>query len=365
MGKLICTKCHQEYSLNEPIWKCSCGGLLNIEFNNMFDIKALKYRQPTMWRYKEALPIENKENIVSLSEGFTPLLETTINNKKLYLKMEHLFNSGSYKDRGASVLISKVKELNIERVIEDSSGNAGSAIASYCARAGIKCDILVPEDTSPAKLVQILRYGAILHKIKGDREATANTALSRADKIYYASHSWNPFFFQGIKTFAYEIWEQLDYTTPETIIIPTGNGTLLIGVYTGFKDLLNHKLIKKLPRIIAVQSEGCCPIYQMWHNKLDELPLIKRKHSIAEGISIAKPVRANQIIQILKETNGNVLIVSDREIIEALSEISKKGFYIEPTSASVIAAIKKLYDLTEEIVVAPLTGHGLKSTEKY
>ncbi|MEM9982561.1 MAG: pyridoxal-phosphate dependent enzyme, partial [Bacteroidota bacterium] len=157
-------------------------------------------------------------------------------NFKIHLKLDFLFPTGSYKDRGASVMISKVKELGIDKVVQDSSGNAGASVAAYCAKAGIACDIYAPKCTSQAKLTQIKMYGATLHLIDGTREDTAQAALEAAQKSYYASHCWNPYFFQGTKTFAFEIAEQMGWKAPDTVILPAGNGTLLIGAYIGFRE---------------------------------------------------------------------------------------------------------------------------------
>jgi threonine synthase len=364
MNRLICKRCGSAYLLDDSRWKCDCGSFLDIKFDFSFDIKKIQNRKSTMWRYREAIPVIKEENIISFHEGFTPLCELAIDGRKPLIKFEQLFPTGSFKDRGASVLMSKVKELGVTKVVEDSSGNAGCAIAAYAAKAGIECDIFVPEKTSPGKLAQIQMYGAHVRKIPGSREDTAHATLEAAKYSFYASHSWNPFFFQGTKTFAFEIWEQFNFTVPDTLIIPTGHGTLFIGAYLGFKDLLNQKLISKLPRLIAVQPEACAPIYKMFNEKLKEVPRIEPKETMAEGIRIAEPLRAKQILDILVETEGEVIIVTDKEIEKSLFEICKNGLYVEPTSAAAIAGFRKYKSAAKEIIVVPLTGHGLKSTEK-
>lgn len=361
---LFCQRCHQKYLLNDNRWKCACGGMLDISFNATFNLEKIKASKPTLWRYREAIPIDNDDNIISFDEGFTPLIDMKINNKRLFIKLDQLFITGTYKDRGASVLISKIKELGIQKIIEDSSGNAGSAIAAYCAKAGIDCNIYVPESTSVAKVTQIENYGAILHKIAGSRKQTADVAAKAAEFSYYASHYRNPFFFQGTKTFAFEIWEQLNFNVPDTVLIPTGNGTLFIGTYLGFKDLLNNNLINKIPKLVAIQSDKCDPIYQMFTQNLNELPSIDQKPILAEGIGITNPLRVKQIIDIIKETSGYVMTVSDDEINKALKDIATQGLFVEPTSASSIAAFNKYNMSKNEIIVLPITGHGLKTTDK-
>lgn len=362
--ELYCQVTGKSYPADDRRWKSESGAPLDLRFRSSLDRQRLITRPPTMWRFREALPIENDENIVSFQEGYTPLLPFQVEGRPILLKQEHLFPTGSFKDRGASVLISRAKELGVERVVEDSSGNAGAAIAAYAAQAGIACDIYVPDNTSPAKLAQIKLYGARLHKIPGSRENTAEAARDMAKDHFYASHVWNPYFFQGTKTFSFEIWEQLGGQAPDTIILPAGHGTLLIGAYLGFKDLLSQGLIDRLPRLVAVQAENCAPLYKMWRDELTAIPKLSSTGTMAEGIAIAEPTRAKQMLEILKETEGEVLVVSEPAIKKALLLACNQGLYIEPTSATVIAAYM-LYPCKEgESVVAPLTGHGLKSTEK-
>lgn len=366
VNQFICTKCQTTYPLDEPRWKCDCGSTLDIEFEAIFDLAKIGQRKPTLWRYREAIPVQNDANIVSLEEGFSPLTEANFDGKLVLIKQDHLFPTGSYKDRGASVLISKVKELGIKEVVEDSSGNAGAAISAYCAKADIDCRIFIPEDTAVAKVTQIQLYGAKLNKIHGNREDTAKAVLKAAERVYYASHSWNPFFFQGTKTFAFEICEQLGWQSPDTVILPVGNGTLLLGAYIGFNELRQAGIIAKIPKIIAVQAENCAPLYQAFQENLTEIPKINKKETVAEGIAIAEPIRGKQIVAAVKQSKGNFIAVSEREIKESLKETCRKGYYIEPTAAATIAGIKKYLPKSNstEVIISVFTGHGLKTTEK-
>ncbi len=366
MSKFVCTECQASYPLEELRWRCDCGGVLDIDFPPVFDLTRINQRKPNMWRYREAIPLKGNAFITSFDEGFTPLTEVMIDGKAIFIKQYQLFPTGSYKDRGASVLISKVKELGIKEVVEDSSGNAGSAIAAYCAQAGIGCHIYAPGNTSAGKLAQIRYYGAELHKIPGTREDTARAALLAAEKIYYASHAWNPFFFQGTKTFAFEISEQLGWKSPDTVILPVGNGTLLLGAGIGFRELLQAGIIDRLPRIIGVQAENCAPLYHAYRENRAEVPPVDPEETLAEGIAIARPVRGRQIIDAVRQTSGEFMVVSEDEIRKALVEICSKGYYIEPTSAAAIAGIKKYLPGSSqgEVIVSAFTGHGLKATEK-
>ncbi len=361
---LRCQSCQKVYSPSEPRWKCSCGGFLTIDFHARFPIKTIKQRKPTLWRYREALPIHQDQAIVSFDEGFTPLIQEEVYGKLVWLKQEYLFPSGSFKDRGASVLVSKIKELGLKNIVEDSSGNAGAAIAAYCAKASITCHIYVPQKTSLNKLLQIQQYGACLHRIQGDRADTADAAWQHAQTTYYASHYWNPYFFQGTKTYVFEIVEQLGWRAPDVLFIPVGNGTLLYGSYLGLKELQQEGIIDRLPRIIGVQAQNCAPLAAAWENNGEIKAIVSLKETIAEGIAIPNPIRAEDILHSVKKTNGDIITVTEEEILDATKSIGKKGYYIEPTSAVSIAALKKLSMKENDCVVLPLTGHGLKTKQK-
>lgn len=361
--RLICRESGENYSGQEPRWRSDSGGLLHLSLTPQLDIALLKTRKPTLWRYREVIPIEKDENIISFEEGFTPLLPLEIGGRKIYCKQDHLFPTGSFKDRGASVLISKVKELGIDRVVQDSSGNAGCAVAAYCARAGIRCDIFVPQSTSPAKVSQIRSYGAKLHLVPGSRQDTAEAAMKAAEKFYYASHCWNPFFHHGTKTIAYEICEQLEWQAPDAVILPVGNGSLLLGAYIGFQELHQMHLIQKIPKLIGVQTRACAPIANAYQKHQKEITPIKTKPTVAEGIAIAAPIRGREILAAVYETNGLMLTVSENQILAAQREMALRGFYLEATAAVAIAGVKKYLPMseTQDLLVTVFTGHGLKS----
>jgi threonine synthase len=358
---LLCQSCQAEYPSSEPRWCCTCGGFLTLDFHARFPVQKIKKRKPTLWRYREAIPIDQDSHIISFDEGFTPLIEEEMFGRKVLVKQDHLFPSGSFKDRGASVLVSKIQELGVKKVVEDSSGNAGAAIAAYCAKASIDCHIYVPGKTSKEKLLQITQYGAHLHKIPGSREETAQAAWEQAQSTYYASHSWNPFFFHGTKTFVFEIVEQLQWKPPDIIVVPVGNGTLLYGSFLGLKELQQEAVIEKIPRIIGVQAKSCAPLATAWRNQGKVRPCRITQHTIAEGIAITHPIRAKDILHAVQETKGDIITVSDKEILEALRYIQRKGYCIEPTSAVALAGFKKVRTRDDEYVILPLTGHGLKT----
>jgi len=364
-SSLRCRSCQKKYPSSEPRWKCHCGGFLTVDFHARFPIKLIRKRKPTLWRYREALPIHQNQSIVSFDEGFTPLTKEEVYGKHVWLKQDFLFPSGSYKDRGASVLVSKMKELGLKNAVEDSSGNAGAAIAAYCAKASITSHIYVPKKTSAGKLLQIQQYGAKLHRVQGNRKDAADAAWQHAQTTYYASHYWNPYFFQGTKTCVFEIVEQLGWTPPDVLIVPVGNGTLLYGSYLGLKELQQEGIIDKLPRIIGIQAKNCAPLAAAWKNNNIIKPVTSSKETIAEGIAISNPTRAEDILHSVRETSGDILTVTENEILNALNYIRKKGYYIEPTSAVTIAGLKKLSIKENDCVVIPLTGNGLKTKPRH
>jgi len=365
MERFYCSGCNRFYPVAPTIWRCECGSFLDLEFKPNFLTKKILKRDSTLWRYREALPILRDENILSMREGFTPLEEMDFNGHRILLKIDYLFPTGSYKDRGATVLISKVKELGLKKVIEDSSGNAGSAIAAYCARAQIECDIYVPQTTSAGKLVQIQAYGADLKRVEGSREKTAQVAMEAASRIYYASHCWNPFFLHGTKTFAFEIWEQMGWKAPDVLVLPVGHGTLFLGAYMGFRELKEAGMVRRIPRLVGVQSASCAPLYQAFKKGWRETRPIEKKETMAEGIAIAEPIRGRQILEALRNSDGEVLTVTEREIEGAMKEMGRRGHFIEPTSAATVAGLKKyLKHIKKDVIVSTLTGMGLKAAGK-
>lgn len=360
---LHCTACDRTYALGDPVWRCACGGLLDAVARTHFDRDALGRRPPTLWRYREAMAVVGEP--VSFDEGMTPLVRAEDRRAEVFYKLDHLFPSGSFKDRGATALITHVRSLGIRRVVEDSSGNAGAAVAAYCARAGIACDIYAPAHASPGKLAQIAACGATLHLIPGTREDVAAAAMDAVQSSYYASHSWNPFFFQGTKTVAFEICEQLGWRSPDALVLPAGNGTLLLGAYLGFTDLKAGGVIGQMPRLIAAQAAGCAPVCEAFRLRMEAPVKVEKRETLAEGIAVAEPVRGRQMLRAVRETGGTVLSISDEETMEALRRAGRAGVYVEPTAAVALAAAERyLGGRQGETVVVVLTGSGLKATEK-
>jgi threonine synthase len=363
MNRLVCTSCDMRYELGDPRWRCDCGGLLDVEFAARLDPAVIAARENTMWRYREAIPIGAGALAVTLGEGFTPLREYAVAGRKVLVKEEYLNPTGSFKDRGASVLASRMREIGIKEAVEDSSGNAGAAVAAYCREAGVRCTVFVPVGVHAEKADRIRHYGADLRKVRGSREDCAREALRAADKTYYAGHSHHPFFLQGTKTFAYEICEQLGWQAPDAVVLPVGNGTLLLGAYIGFRDLLAAGLTRRLPRLIGVQARACAPLYHAFHEahgKAGRVSDLSPGETIADGIAISSPARGSQILAAVRETGGDFFAVDDLEILAALRDVAGKGFQIEPTAAAAIAGLARYLARGEpdSVVVTAFTGNN-------
>jgi threonine synthase len=282
-------------------------------------------------------------------------------------KLEFVSPTGSFKDRGTAVAISRLKELGIADVVGDSSGNAGSSLAAYCAAAGVRCKVYVPRAASKGKLIQMRIYGATVVPIEGPRAAATEAALSAAGSAYYASHVWDPYFLEGTQTAAFEILEQLGGMAPARVVLPVGQGTLLLGLAHGFRRLFAAGRIKHLPELIAVQSDACAPLYEVFRHRLEELPRLPAPRQIlAEGIAAMSPLRWRAVIGAIGESRGNVIRVDDQEIRVALSQLGKYGLFVEPTAATTLGALRQLMAMEHEKIkgttVLMLTGSGLKTS---
>jgi len=346
------------------VWRCSCGGCLNTVPSKACLESDIQHNQHSLWRYEKALPFPISDSLVSFQEGLTPLVKDTWENHEIYLKLDYLMPTGSFKDRGVVMMVNYLKALRVKNVVDDSSGNAGSSLAAYCAKAGIQCDIFVPAKAAKGKLAQIALYGAVLHKISGTRQdvtiAAQQFAEDRKDS-FYASHNWHPLFLEGTKTLAYEVWEQLRYSLPDNIFVPVGTGSSLLGFFKGFEELMLAGVISTIPRIFGFQAENCSPLLDLSH---DFVP----SPTIAEGVAIAHPLRGKEIIDAVDKTGGSISTVTEEEIIAALRQACLKGYFIEPTSAVALAGFEKCLHsglITDDAVnVILLTGSGLKAANE-
>jgi threonine synthase len=265
-------------------------------------------------------------------------------------------------------MLTQIRHLGVSHVVEDSSGNAGAAVAAYAAAAGISASIYVPASAPPAKTAQIALYGAHLVQVPGPRAAATEAVQQEAARSYYASHVWNPFFLEGVKTVAFEIWEQLGQQAPDWVITPVGHGTMLLGLYNGFDYLLRAGMIQRLPRIVGVQAAAVAPLAAALAHQTDHLPEVMARDTLADGIAIARPLRWQQIIRAVRATDGQIVTVAEHEIQRAALAWARRGILMEPTSATALAAYAALSSRQafgrSATVVVPVTGSGVKSAQR-
>ena len=317
-------------------------------------------------------PVHSPESLVSLGEGNTPSIHMPNIGKylgldNLHAKLEFMNPTGSFKDRGTAVLMSMAKENNIAEIVEDSSGNAGASVSAYAARAGIKAHIFAPANAPSAKIQQIQVYEAESHPIEGPREASTSAAIEfyKKNTLTYVSHNLSPYFIEGTKTFAYEVAQQFQNNLPEHIVIPVGNGSLLIGAWKGFNELKKAGVISRIPRLHCIQAQAVMPIVAAFEGKAWSPE--PNNHTIAGGISVGTPPRLQQVLSVLRDSNGIAVAVDDKDITRWHKLLaSSEGIYAEPTSAAAFAGLEVLMEQghikSNETVLVPVTGFGLKDT---
>ena len=324
-----------------------------------------------LWRYAAMLPVLKATPMpVTLGEGWTPLISDQWADRDVYWKMDAWMPTGSYKDRGVSVMVNWFMGQEAETLVDDSSGNAGASLACYAARAGLRSVIYVPERAPEPKKAQIAIYGAELVEVPGPRDLAtraAEAATQHSRDTVYASHAWHPAFLLGQMTCAWEIWEQLGGNVPDWIVSPAGHGGLLLGICRGFQHLIASGITDRMPRIVAVQAEPYTPIYDAFHNQSDTVEAGPRMEQInADGIAISYPVRGNALVETIRQSNGTVVAVSDEDVMTAHHQLAERGIFVEPTSATIALAIEQLVKEfgPQEKVVGIVTGHGLKNPPK-
>ncbi len=308
---------------------------------------------------------------VTLGEGNTPIaslpaIASRMGIKSLDAKLEYLNPTGSFKDRGTAVVLAQAKRHGVLEVVEDSSGNAGASVSAYAGRAGMKAHIFAPSSAPRAKLRQIIAYGGKVHSITGPREAATAAAVeyATAHGFVYASHVLSPYFVEGTKLFAYEIYRQTRGCLPRHIVMPVGNGSLLLGAAKGFSELKRGGHIAEMPRFHAVQAKNVMPIVAAWRGDADPPTL---KNTLAGGIAVGAPARLQEIVTTIKAASGTATDVEEEDIITWRDRLARtEGIYAEPTSAAAFAGLAKLVlqgiIQPDERVLVPITGFGLKDT---
>lgn len=355
------------YPLDKPRWCGDGGAYLNLGDAPGLTRSEIDTSRRSVWRYAKALLVDASD-AVTLGEGWTPLICGKLDGVPVTMKLEFMMPTGSFKDRGMTTLITYLKGRGITSVLEDSSGNAGASLAAYSAAAGIKSRILVPESASYPKIAQMAATGADVVTIKGSRQDVADAALRYSTQMFYASHNWQPFFLEGTKTLAYELWEQLGFKIPDNIVFPVGYGSNVCGCERGFAELKRNGEIDRVPRLFGVQAANCAPYFAAFQAGAEQLVPTEITATVAEGIASSRPTRVREVLRAARNSGGSILAVTEDEIVSALGALARQGLYVEPTSAAAAAGLRQLFKsgviAASETTVLVLTGSGLKASEK-
>jgi threonine synthase len=377
-----CINCQTKYDINEIVYFCpKCGDLLEVKY----DFKEIAKKLETsnwrdvplsVWRYKDFMPIQDISKIVSLNEGGTGLHSCHKLGKQLGLLQLNVKNegenpTGSFKDRGMTMGVSKAAELGAKNVICASTGNTSASLAAYAAKAGMKCTVLIPSGKiAYGKLSQAMIYGAKVLQVRGNFDQSLDMVLKLAEKhpSIYLLNSINPFRVEGQKSLAFEICDQLDGEAPDRIVVPVGNAGNISAIWKGFTEFYELGLIKKLPKMTGIQAAGSAPIAQMIKSGSNEMIPVKAPETLATAIRIGAPVSWKKAVNAIRKSGGTAETVTDQEILAAQKLLARvEGIFVEPASASSIAGLIKLVNNgvigKNERVVCVTTGHGLKDPD--
>ncbi len=359
MAQLLCRRCGKAEPLSTRAPRCECGGLFSLDFTPpAFSLDLIDRNEWSIFRYRKFFPLENELwRGITLGEGMTATLPL---DERLWVKLDYAMPTLSFKDRGAAALVWLCKTIGVDRVVQDSSGNAGNSVAAYCARAGIACEIYVPKGTSPKKIAMIESHGAKAVVFDGTRDETADAcrAKVRQEGVYYANHVYHPMFYQGTKTYLYEVYEQLG-RIPDNLFIPVGNGTLLLGCRIALGELLAAGCIDRLPHLFLVQSERCAPLYGATTVPREVIP----EPTLAEGIAIGRPMRGAELLDGNYPGESTVITIPEEGILPARAALARQGFFVEHTTAAVYAGYLeycKRHSIEGDSLLS-LCGAGLKS----
>ncbi|MCL2133936.1 MAG: threonine synthase [Candidatus Bathyarchaeota archaeon] len=377
-----CINCHTKYNIDEIVYFCkNCGDILEIKIDLKKAEEAIKsgnYKktQLSVWHYRDFMPIHETTNVVTLSEGGTGLhrserLGEVLGLTNLWIKNEGENPTGSFKDRGMTVGVTKAVELGARHVICASTGNTSASLAAYAARAGIRCTVLIPSGKiAYGKLSQAMIYGAKVLQVRGNFDKALELVLKLAEKhkSIYLLNSINPFRIEGQKSLGYEICEQLNYNTPDRLIVPVGNAGNISAIWKGFSEFYKLGLINKLPKMIGIQAVGSAPIVNAIKGHSNKIVPITEPETVATAIRIGAPVSWKKAINAINESCGTAETVTDEEILNAQKILAQvEGIFVEPASAASIAGLKKLVRNgiinKDERVVCITTGHGLKDPD--
>lgn len=377
-----CIKCKTSYGIDEIVYFCKkCGDILEVKFDQKELLEKIsgtdwKTSPLSVWRYRDLMPIHETTKVVTLNEGGTGLhkaqrLGSELGLSNLYIKNEGENPTGSFKDRGMTVGVTKAVELGARHVICASTGNTSASLAAYAARAGIKCTVLIPSGKiAYGKLSQAMIHGAKVLQVKGNFDEALEFVLKLAEKhkTIYLLNSINPFRIEGQKSLGYEICEQLNNEAPDRIIVPVGNAGNISAIWKGLKEFYQLGLIKKLPKMTGIQAVGSAPIVQAIKTDCDKIIPVENPETVATAIRIGAPVSWKKAVNAIRESHGTAETVTDEEILNSQKQLAQiEGIFVEPASAASIAGLNKLIKrgiiLEDERVVCVTTGHGLKDPD--
>jgi threonine synthase len=358
---VFCNSCGEAYPKEGFPYCCpACGGVYDFRGGLQFDPEKVDQSQPGIWRFRHTFGLPPDIAPVSLGEGDTPLIWTEALGRRIAFKCEFLNPSGSFKDRGSTVITTWLKSRGITEIVEDSSGNAGASLAAYAARAGIRARIFIPESASGPKRRQIEAYGAELVPIRGSRSEVAEAVRKTADAgTVYASHAYIPFNLPGYASMAYEIFKQVG-AMPGAVIVPAGQGGLLLGLARGFDALDKVHNQDPIPMLVGVQARACAPIWALWAAINEQTGMVTEDATLAEGVRVRDPLRGEAVHAAVLASRGFMCVVDEKDIIPSRDALARQGFYVEPTSAIAWAALIQRADNLPDPIVVILTGSGLK-----
>ncbi|MCX9014760.1 MAG: threonine synthase [Candidatus Methanoperedens sp.] len=373
-----CFRCGEKYKPREienlPIPRCRCGSALDAEYDYN-SIKEIILRddfmrdKPSHWKYWAFMPVKDLSKIITMGEGGTPLLEnkrlgssnsgSSGSGGRLLIKYEAANPTGSFKDRGSSLEVTKAKEFGKQNVALASTGNMGASVAAYSAFAGLECKVFVPDIAGKEKIKQIKAYGAKTIAVDGDYSVAIRQAeeyvVSNSDSFLTGDYPWRS---EGTKTVGFEIADQLYWHVPDYVVVPIGNGTLIWSIYEAFRELTLVGITETIPKIVGVQVEKCAPVVDAWENELKEIIPVRNPDTIATAIACGDPIDGLAALKAVRDSGGEALRVSDREALDARDKLARNGIFVEPSGAVAYAgAVKKGLGGT---VVVLATGHGLK-----
>jgi threonine synthase len=363
MAEILCTNCRRAYPETGAPYRClTCGGLFDFSSAPAFDPHHVDKDAPGIWRYRHALGLPNQAPVLYLGEGDTPLVWSRAFDRELAWKLEYANPTGSFKDRGSAALVSFLVARGVKAAVEDSSGNAGASFAAYAARAEMQARVYIPDSASGPKRRQIEAYGAEIVRIMGPRSNAAEAVRKAAEhaEAVYASHAYMPFNLMGYATLAYELVEQMP-DPPGSVLLPVGQGGLLLGLARGFNALVNAGVIGKSPTLVGVQARACAPLWALASYGAEGLGWTTEGETLAEGVRVSLPLRGDAVLQAVEGSGGVFIAVDEEEILPGRDQLSRRGFYVEPTSAIVWNALSQVVGRVPEPLVVVLTGSGLKS----